>query len=340
MSQSAPPSRPSKTNPADRQNGRSGPSLGEALSRPLTDRDGITLRSEAVRQTMDGAEAFDWREVTRRWREYIRDSRDTSQIFMNDETGERVKAGYANRFMEAYSDRQYAKLKDLERGIRAEYGKRLHTTMLTLSASSTTECGDPRPPVDHLEDLLESWGSVTRELRRVMEGRRYERLAILEPHQSGYLHIHVAVFVDGPVSAETFRPVIDAHLRRCEGASEDAHAVKDDSTVSVRHVGAERSEDTIGNLGTYLAEYLGTYDGDPLSAEDHVQAANALLWATGKRRWRPSNGAQEYMRTNQSEGETPWEFVGIEDGEGELHEAVASGGPDRTETFTLGPPPD
>jgi hypothetical protein len=290
---------------------------------------------------MDGAEAFEWREVTRRWRDYIRESRETSQVFMNDETGETVKAGYANRFMEEYSDRQYAKLKDLERGIRAEYGKRLHTSMLTLSASSTTEDGEPRPPVDHLLDLLESWGSVTRELRRVLEGRRYERLAILEPHQSGYLHIHIAVFVDGPVSAETFRPVIESHLRNCESASEAAHDIEDDSTVSVRHVGAERSEDTIGNLGTYLAEYLGTYDGDPLSAEDHVQAANALLWATGKRRWRPSNGAQEYMRTNQSEGETPWEFVGIEDGAGELHEAVSGGGVDRSETFTVeyDPPP-
>ena len=150
-----------------------------------------------------------------------------------------------------------------------------------------------------------------------------------------------------------FEPVIEAHLRNCALAGREAHKLEDDSTtfeddsiVSVKHVGAARSEDTIENLGTYLAEYLGTYGENALDAEDYVQAANALLWATGRRRWRPSNGAQEYMRTEQSDEETSWEFVGIEDGAGELHEVAGGGGVQRVETWTVkdGPsgldPPD
>jgi hypothetical protein len=171
-----------------------------------------------------------------------------------------------------------------------------------------------------------------------MEGRRYERLAILEPHQSGYLHVHIAVFVDGVVDRETFAPVIDSHLRNCDLAGEEAHDLADRSTVSVRHVGAERSDDTVANLGTYLAEYLGTYGDDPLDEDQHVQMSNTILWATGKRRWRPSNGAQQYMRTNRSEGKTEWSLVGIRDGEGEYHHVSDDSGGVRRFTTGYDPP--
>lgn len=353
MSRSAPSSRPSKTNPADHGKDHEPASLRGALSEPLTDRDGVTLRSEALRETTDGTEARDWRDVTGRWRRYIEDSRETAAVFENA-SGDRTRGGDPNRFMEGYANKQYAKLKDLERGVRAEYGKRLHSVMLTLTASPTDDDGDHIPPADHLEGpegLLSSWQAASRALRRSMKNRRYERLAILEPHQSGYLHVHIAVFVEGVVRPEQFRPVIEAHLRNCDRAGREAHRVDPDdpeqrSAVSVRHVGDDRSEDEIANLGTYLAEYLGTYDGDPLDQPDHVQAANAVLWATGRRRWRPSQGAQRYMATNRGGdgGEfTEWEFIGIEDGEGELHECPPGDGVDRGTTWSVGsgrPPPD
>jgi len=326
MSQSSPPSRPSKTNPADTENVRHGPSSRRSLSRPLTEEDGIDLRAEVCEATTEGVDAVSWSEAARRWRSYIEDKEGTEAIFENS-VGDRVTGGDPHRFDPAYSAKQYAKLKDLERGLRDDYGKRLHTAMLTFTASSTDDDGEPLPPVDHLDELLSSWEAVTRSLRREMDGRRYERLAILEPHKSGYLHIHMAVFVDGPIRRDDFAPVIEAHLRNCEAAGRDAHDLADDSTVSVRHVGADRSEDTIENLGTYLAEYLGAYGDDPREAAEHVQKSNAVLWATEKRRWRPSNGAQEYMATNRKETAlSDWELVAIRDGEGEEHEVTAGAG--------------
>jgi hypothetical protein len=286
--------------------------------------------------SLEGVGAISWRESVWRWRDYIDDSRDCQAVFENT-YGERCMGSEPNRFMEGYSKKQYAKLKDLERGIRREYGKRLHTAMLTLTASSRSPDGSPVPPVDHLDELLSSWEAVRRALSRSLDGRRWEYLAILEPHQSGYLHVHVAVFVDGPVCREVFVPVIEAHLRNCGAAGEEAHALDDDSTISVKHVGADRSEDTIGNLGTYLAEYLGTYSGDPLDAPEHQQMANAVLWATGRQRWRPSQGAQSYMATNRGFDhgiESPWKFVGIQSGDGEIHECSGGGGVSRMTTVT------
>jgi hypothetical protein len=328
-SQSAPVSRLSKTNRADSDNGRYGPSTAESLKQPLTERDGVGLRAEVFDQEREGLHPVTWREAVWRWRDWYEDSRDSRPVFENSD-GDRAKGSDPNRFHPDYGDKQYAKLKDLERGIQADYGRRLHTAMLTLTASSapSERDGEALPPVDHLDDLLGSWDAVRRALDHALDGRRYERLAILEPHKSGYLHVHLAVFVEGKVTKETFAPVIDAHLRNCDGAGEDAHDVEDDSTISVRWAGGDRDtgDDHLDELAIYLAEYLGTYGDDPLEQPDHVQQANAVLWATGRQRWRPSNGAQEYMATNTSPPDPTWELVGIEDNAGELHEVGEGGG--------------
>jgi hypothetical protein len=154
----------------------------------------------------------------------------------------------------------------------------------------------------------------------------------------------MAVFVDGRVRRSTFAPVIEAHVRNCDGAEWDAHDLDDDSTISVRHAGTDRDlgSDALDELAIYLAEYLGTYGEDPLDQAEHVQAANALLWATERQRWRPSNGAQEYMKTPERDtGPTTWNLVGIEkDGE-VMPCGPDSGGVDRFTTGSRGfdPPP-
>jgi len=345
MSRSAEHSRLSKTNPADHQNDQHGPSTAESLKQPLTERSNVSLRAEVFDEGREGLQPVSWREAVWQWRNWYEDSQDSAAVFENI-YGERVKGSDPNRFHPDYGDKQYAKLKDLERGIRDDYGRRLHTAMLTLTASSTRSNGEGAvPPVDHLDGLLESWSAVTRELRRQMEGRRYERLAILEPHKSGYLHIHIAVFVDGKVTRGDFAPVVGAHLRNCHRAGEDAHDVEDDDTISVRWAGGDRGDENehLDELAIYLAEYLGTYGEEPLEQPDHVQQANAVLWATERQRWRPSNGAQEYMATNRSPPSGLWELVGIEDGSGEVHEAEGGmGGVVKLDTFIPedGPPPD
>ena len=313
---------------------------------PLTERDGVPLRTE-VRDDdawMDGDRPLTWRESVHQFRDYIEDTEDVDAIFQNRETGDYHAGGDPHRFDPEYADKQYAKLKDLQRGLQDDYGKRLHTAMLTLTASSSPD-GDPLPPVDHLNDLDASWEAVRRALSRQLEGRRWEYLAILEPHKSGYLHIHIAVFVEGVVTRSTFAPVIEAHLRNCPIAGREAHDTADDSTISVRHAGGDRDtddDDHLDELAIYLAEYLGTYGDDPLEAAEHVQMSNTVLWATGKQRWRPSNGAQSYMASFQKddEEESPWDLIGIRSGTEYYPCEDTSGGVDRFVTSTWDPPED
>jgi len=333
-------SRLSKTNRADNQNGRSQRSIPESRKRPLTDRDGISLRSELRDLSSIGDRPVSWDLATDRWRNYIRDKEDVQSVFENC-AGDRVHGSKPHRFDPEYADKQYAKLKDLERGISEAYGKRLHTAMLTFTASSTDDSGNPLPPVDHLDGLLESWDAIRRALDRALDGTRYERLAILEPHKSGYIHVHMAVFVDGKVTSTEFEPVIESHVENCDLAGWTAHDLDDDSTISVRHAGADRndSDEQLDELAIYLAEYLGTYGDDPLDLPEHVQAANALLWSTGRQRWRPSNGAQQYMATDPRDPDSDWQLVGLEK-DGEFIPAdPENGGVDRFTTGSGRPPP-
>ena len=103
----------------------------------------------------------------------------------------------------------------------------------------------------------------------------------------------------------------------------------------------DRELGEIGNLGSYLAEYLGMYEEDPLDAPEYIQAFNALLWATGRQRWRPSNGAQEYMGYDPSLLEPEWELVGVTYDGGETVEPLNphGGGVDWVETWDDRPPP-
>ena len=336
-------SRLSESDRATSENNRERPSPWEIRNEPLTEQDGVWLREE-VRDlgNLQGDRPLSWRESVKEWREYIIDNEDTDAVFQNAETGQYHVGGDPHRFDPEYSAKQYAKLKDLERGLSDDYGRRLHTAMLSLTASPWPD-GEPLPPVDHLNELDSSWEAVRRALSRVLEGRRWEYLAILEPHKSGYLHVHIAVFVDGKVTQETFAPVIEAHLRNCDLAGPEAHDVTDDSTISVRHAGADRDlddDDQLDELACYLAEYLGSYGESPLEAPDHVQSSNTVLWATGKQRWRPSQGAQQYMKAYPKEDDdSPWELVGIRSGT-EYHPCEdATGGVDRFVTSSLDPPP-
>jgi len=345
------------TNPADPPNVGFSLSARQSRKRPLTDRDGITLRREVLDHdhlNIDENRSISWNGAITRYRDYIRDKRNVETVFENCATGETATGSTPHRFDPDYADKQYANLKDLERGVQARFGKRLHTGMLTLTASSTPN-GEPLPCVDHLDDLLSSWSSVSRTLRRVLDDRRSARLAILEPHPSdgpnnGYLHIHIAVFVDGKIKPETFQPVLDAHLRNCDLATADAHTTDD---IQIRHAGADRDpgylhslaegidydSEQIAELAIYLAEYLGTYgDDDPLDAPEHVQAANALLWATNRQRWRPCSTAQSLMAYSGPDADTDWEVVGIETNGEIIPCDNTGGGVDTFVTGSLNPP--
>lgn len=277
----------------------------------LAKQDGTELREEVAYPSYEGVEAVSWGEATDRWAAWYDEQRDT-EIVLENEFGEVRSFRTPNRFTPDYREMLYAKAQSLERGLRARWGNLLHTSMITLTASSTDAQDNPRPPVEHFRDLSRSWEAVRRDLYRTLRGRDWEYLAILEPHESGYVHIHIGVFVKGPVVAEQFQSVLDTHIGNCPTAERSAHKLHEQ--VSVRRIARREDDDGIENLGAYLCAYMaGDYGDEATAMPGHVQRFYALLWATGAQWFRPSNGAQELMQPPEDGDADPhdWTLVGI-----------------------------
>ena len=296
------PSRPHKTNRADAENPLQHPSTVD-----VTHETDVKLRNEALDVTESGAvRSISWDALRTRWRSWFLDKEDSTLVF-EDEEGDLHAGEQVHSFMRKYQERQCARAHQLESRLREKWGSMTCTTMLTLTGSTTDEEGYPRPPADHQREVLSSWDSVRRELSRTLEGREWEYLGIMEPHESGHTHLHVAVFTKGPVVREQFRPVIESHLRNCSIAGREAH--EDAITVKRGNRGVE-------SIGSYLTAYMAPNYGDTaLETPESVQRWYALQWATPTQRFRPSQGAQEMMAFEEDENtrEEPslWEFVGI-----------------------------
>lgn len=147
---------------------------------------------------------------------------------------------------------------------------------------------------------MDGYDAARKQLHQVLSGKKWEYARVWEPHESGYGHLHVAVFVedpDGTIAAEQFEPVMRSHVENCDPAGSDAHAVEgDDAAVSVR--------DDVNNLGSYVSEYIGIFGDETLERPMKEQMFYAVTWATGTRRVDFSNGAQDLMTKEQFRRET------------------------------------
>ncbi len=285
----------------------------------LTARKGTEIREECATEGYSGdyvsKKLEDCVEEFRRW--FI-GYEDRYAVFGEEETGNKKKVPLNNSYSPEYTEFRYAQFSDLERGLKEEYGARLHTALLSLTCSNTDEHGNLLPPVDHMLDLEESYDAVRRALHRALDGYDWEAVAILEPHKSGYTHIHFGVFVDGEVNEETFHPVIDSHLRNCPRAERAAHDYnsfdKSERPISVFHSGRTTSDRTpeLENLSAYLSEYLGNYGDSPLEADATTQMFYTVMWALNKQRIRPTQGAQKHMMLEEDESsDSEWDILGI-----------------------------
>lgn len=292
----------------------------------LTAQEGVTLRREMMNPTVErGADSVNWEEAVRRWRQYVEETAATSLVFEGPD-GQRGYSDRSHRWSAEYQEQQYAKMKDMERGIEAFY-ENPWTGLLSLTASSD----EVAQPVDHLLELLEGRAAAIQALRRAFDGRTWDYWWVLEPHESGYLHLHIAVVVEGAVDESAFRPAVDAHLRQVAAAGEEAH----ENAVDVR------SGREIKNLAAYLNSYLGGYGTEALEMPEEEQAAAALLWATGKRQIGASKRLRGFMQGDQPLPEPGWECIAVLDAEGEERpiDSDAPGGVDTFETGVMWGPP-
>ena len=234
------------------------------------------------------------RAVVEEWREWYKSYESAHLTFENQE-GDVVRTPLENSHQPRYAKRYYARLKDLERGINRQY-EDLTTVMLTFTNSHENAKGFPRAPVDHMREIADGWATARKQVHKALSGRNWEYARIWEPHDDGYGHLHVAIFVEGEAKPADFEKVMASYVSNVDGAGREAHSLE--NAVSVN--------DSVENLGSYITEYLGAFqDGDgPLDRPVTEQIFRATVWASNTRRLDFSNGAQEIIKGEEFRRET------------------------------------
>lgn len=253
-------------------------------------------------------------EVTRRdpltWRAAVRSlvesHADTRRMTLNFERGrpdeplhETWAMSPSDRWSEDYQNKRFAELKawfrELTGGERPSGGETdgefgdPYVALVTLSSSATPRGDEFQAPADHLEDRSGGWESSYHTLRNVMRrevgaiGESWQYQKIEEPHTGergggtnhGYGHDHVVVVVDGEVSGETFRPVLEKWVESVEGAGEKAHQVGEAVEV--------KPADDVSDVAAYVAGYTSTKPEPFEERSIKYQAWAAVKHATNTR---------------------------------------------------------
>ena len=240
---------------------------------------------------------------------WMKDYQGSKLIFENSE-GDTVAGDLENSYMSSYSDTYYAKLKQFERAVQRHFPNPT-VVMLTLTASSKNKAGNFRCIADHMTDITDGWYHARQPLYDLLSGLEWEMVRIWEPHDNGYGHMHIGLVIEGTadISATDFAPVMESYVRNCGPAGTEAHRnIACDEHYSGNHWDDAQSgcsdcetpvsvNDSVEDMGCYLAEYLGIY-GEGESVLDRSlseQIFYATSWATNSRRIDFSNGAQELI---------------------------------------------
>ncbi len=174
-----------------------------------------------------------------------------------------------------------------------------HIALITLSGSSVPN-GDRIGPVDLFNELNSTWTNHTyhavrntlRSLGFDADDWHYDRRA--EPHANDrgnregvnacYGHEHIILAIDGKVSDDDLRPIVEKHVEHCEFAGESAHG---DSAIEVR----QPSE--VDDIAKYVADYASLAPVDLLDREPEFQAFAAAAAAANYRTFTRSELARE-----------------------------------------------
>jgi len=279
----------------------------------------VPLDSDGIRVTVDEGDTRTCESVEEAVQaryDYLDAKENQSLILEDKESGDLLAVPHTHRWSPEYREKLYARLKAAERHVLAKWGEEVPTTMLTLTAPHNDESGDARPFTAVLDDLKDGLDKARHVIRRETEGIETEYLAVLEPHATGYPHVHILVF--GVASESLGEKVVDYWANRyVEGASRDAQDVK-----AIRGRDAQLRSPA-AYVMKYLSKTLAREGGDETTDRECEPSIagyaefSALMWATGKRTYSMSGGLTEAISEEAPESEpTPgdWEYIGTASG--------------------------
>ena len=283
--------------------------------------------STRITTVAEGVDAFN---------DYLENKENASLVLQEKESGDVRVLPYNHRWTAEYRKMLYAKLKDAERALDQIFRKGpVPSTLFTLTAKQMGADGCPRPPMDVLEDLTDGWEDFRKALdRAIPDWVRTEYIKVVEPHNSGYPHLHVVVF--GIASPRLQEMVKALWVDKYGIGGADAH--KD--SVTVARGRAAQMQNPAQYVMKYLSKTAVRSDGSKPTIEG-FEAFSALLLISGKRQYSTSQGLSEAMKRDVSGGSGKWVFLGVGYGfeVGFYHDEVAGEIVESLRSATWKPPP-
>jgi len=261
-------------------------------------------------QRTTAVEAVEWGEAVGRLLDRHEERRHTSVNISRGRPDEALYAEFSvpveNRWMEGYQRSTFAQLKawvrELVGGERPSGGESEgafddpHVVLFGLTASSTPD-GERIGPVRHATAIQEAWSPTYQKLRTVLRrlgfsSEEWQYMQIREPHDgkrggganTGYLHGHPLLIVDGEIAPEDLAPVVEEHVEECEFATADAHDLDDAVTV--------KAEAEVADVASYMAGYCGIEPMDLLERPPEYIAWAAAMDAANVRTMSRSDAAR------------------------------------------------
>jgi len=273
------------------------------------------LSNDGIRKTIEPDDTRNlegMREAVSALEDYLVAKENQYLVMEERDSGDKLVLPHTHRFTAEYRKKTYARLKDVERHVQDVWGEEVPTTLLTLTAPHKDERGEYRPFDEVLSDLKDGWDKARRVIRRETEGVKTEYLAVYEPHETGYPHLHVLIFgVARPSLGEKVTEYwVDRYV---DGASLDAQ------DVTVRRGRSVDLESPAAYIMKYLSKTLVRDSESNDSALESLPSVSgflpfsALMWATDSRTYSMSEGLSEAVSeaAPESEGtEGDWVFLG------------------------------
>jgi len=170
---------------------------------------------------------------------------------------------------------------------------------------------------ESFELLKKSWKKLSMMIRNILPGTEY--IWIVEPHESGYPHLHVVLFSDVSIG-------IQERIKTLWSKNYRAGSFEHGADFEIR-----RPEQAIESLRNYLMKYIAKgfistdsrYGGDGWSASELV--FNACVWDGGYRTFQPSRGLQSLLGWTPGKDDAIYwssNTASFEDDGGEKHEVL------------------
>ncbi len=180
-----------------------------------------------------------------------------------------------------------------------------HIALISVSGSSTPD-GGRIGPVDLLSELNSTWSNHTyhavrntlRTLGFESDEWQYDRRA--EPHtgkrgnkagiNACYGHEHIILVIDGEVTADELRPIVEKHVEKCDYAGPSAHG---EDAIEVC------TPDEREDIAAYVADYASISPTGLLDREPEFQAFAAAAAAANYRTVTRSEAAKEAAQVDR-----------------------------------------